>query len=144
MQLRVLRGRRKWGGQRAVEGVQVIRAKKAVGGWLRPGVPCGAKVELRGASMYDFIATLTEFVLPRLRDFDGIVLPFASSNQKIPSPCRAVGFFPQIEVNVDSYSKLFGMHIHFVTNATGVGAQDRARALVSGFQIPSLGSSVFL
>jgi len=47
-------------------------------------------------------------------------------------------FFPQIEVNVDSYPKLYGMHIHFITNATGMGAQDRARALVSGFQMPFL------
>jgi len=47
-----------------------------------------------------------------------------------------MGFFPQIEVNQDSYPKMYGMHIHFVTNASGLGAQNRARALVSGFQIP--------
>jgi large subunit ribosomal protein L5 len=47
-----------------------------------------------------------------------------------------MGFFPQIEVNLDAYPKTYGMHIHFITNAKGVGAQERARQLLSGFQIP--------
>jgi len=47
-----------------------------------------------------------------------------------------MGFFPQIEVNLDAYPRSYGMHIHFVTNAKGLGAQNRARALVSGFQVP--------
>jgi large subunit ribosomal protein L5 len=51
-------------------------------------------------------------------------------------PPSAMAFFPQLEVNVDSYPKLPGMHITFVTNAEGQGAQNKARALVSGFQVP--------
>jgi large subunit ribosomal protein L5 len=51
-------------------------------------------------------------------------------------PPQAMGLFPQIEVNLDAYPKSYGMHIHFVTNAKGLGAQNRARALVSGFQVP--------
>lgn len=123
-----------------------MKGKKAVGGWIRPGVPAGVKVDLRGHSMYDFLGTLVEFVFPRLRDFNGIVLPPQSSSVNTPSavsgvvsfglPPDAMVFFPQLEVNVDAYPKLPGMHIHFVTNATGVGAQDRARALISGFQVP--------
>lgn len=147
MQMKALTGETfQGGGHHAVEGVQLVRGKKSVGGWLRPGVPCGVKVDLRGQSMYDFLGTLVEFVLPRLRDFNGIVLPPSSSSVKTPSgvsgvvsfglPPSAVMFFPQIEVNVDAYPKLFGMHIHFITNARGQGAQDKARALVSGFQIP--------
>jgi len=147
MQMKALTGESfQGGGQHAVEGLQIVRGKKSVGGWLRPGVPVGVKVDLRGQSMYDFLGTLTEFVLPRLREFNGIVLPPASASVKTPSsvagvvsfglPANAMMFFPQIEVNVDAYPKLQGMHIHFITNATGVGAQDKARALVSGFQIP--------
>ncbi|KAF9046367.1 60s ribosomal protein l7 [Panaeolus papilionaceus] len=147
MQMKALTGESfQGGGHHAVEGVQIVRGKKAVGGWLRPGIPVGVKVDLRGQSMYDFLGTLVEFVLPRLRDFNGVVLPPSSSSTKTPSavsgvvsfglPPHAMMFFPQIEVNVDAYPKLFGMHIHFITNATGVGAQDKARALVSGFQIP--------
>ncbi|CAA7265497.1 unnamed protein product [Cyclocybe aegerita] len=147
MQMKALTGESfQAGGQHAVQGIELVRGKKSVGGWLRPGVPVGVKVDLRGQAMYDFLGTLVEFVLPRLRDFSGIVLPPSSSSVNTPSavsgvvsfglPAQAIVFFPQIEVNVDSYSKLYGMHIHFVTNARGVGAQDRARALVSGYQIP--------
>ncbi|KAK1220986.1 54S ribosomal protein L7, mitochondrial [Marasmius sp. AFHP31] len=147
MALRALSGEtEKGGGQHAVKGVEIVRGKKAVGGWIRPGVPVGAKVTLKGQSMYDFLGTLVEFVLPRLREFNGVVLPPPSANVKTPAavsgvvsfglPDTAMGFFPQIEVNMDSYPRLYGFHLHFITNATGVGAQDRARALVSGFQIP--------
>jgi len=134
------------GGKHAVQGVQIVRGKKSVGGWLRPGIPCGVKVDLRGQSMYDFLGTLVEFVLPRLREFNGILLPPSSSSVNTPAgvsgvvsfgiPANAMVFFPQIEINVDAYPKLFGMHIHFITNARGIGAQEKARALVSGFQIP--------
>ncbi|TFK39076.1 ribosomal protein L5 domain-containing protein [Crucibulum laeve] len=149
MQLRALTGEtHQGGGRHAVEGIQIVKGKKSVGGWIRPGIPIGVKVDLKGQAMYDFLGTLVEFVLPRLRDFNGVILPPQSSSTTSPSavsgvvsfglPPSAMVFFPQIEVNVDSYPKTYGMHIHFVTNATGQGAQDRARALVSGFQIPFL------
>jgi large subunit ribosomal protein L5 len=126
--------------------VQIVRGRKAVSGWIRPGIPCGVKVELRGQKMYDFLATLLDFVLPRLRDFQGIVIPPRRSNRETPStvsgvvefglPPIAMGFFPQVEINLDAYPKNYGMHIHFVTNARGKGAQNKARALLSGFQLP--------
>jgi large subunit ribosomal protein L5 len=147
MQMRALSGEtEQGGGHHAIQGVQIVKGKKVVGGWIRPRIPVGVKVDLKGPAMYDFIGTLVEFVLPRLRDYQGIALPAPNSNLNTPGavsgvvsfglPPQAVGYFPQIEVNVDQYPKLYGMHIHFVTNATGVGATDRARALVSGFQIP--------
>lgn len=90
--------------------------------------------------MDNSLNTLTEFVLPRLRDLNGIVLPPKSSSNTTPStvsgvvslglPAEAMVFFPQLEVNVDAYSMLPGIHIHFVTNAKGKGA------LVSGFWVP--------
>jgi large subunit ribosomal protein L5 len=134
------------GGHHAVEGVQIVHARKMVGGWLRKGLPVGIKVDMKGRSMYDFITTLVEFVLPRLREFNGVLMPLPSARYDTPSaisgvvsfglPAHAMALFPQIEVNVDQYPKMYGMHVHFVTNATGVGAQEQARALVSGLQIP--------
>lgn len=136
------------GGRHAAGGIEIVRGKKSVGGWIRPGVPVGVKVDLKGPAMYDFLATLVEFVLPRLREFPGVIMPPSSSSVNSPSsvsgvvsfglPPDAMGFFPQTEINLDAYPKPYGMHIHFVTNATGLGAQNRARALVSGFQIPFL------
>jgi large subunit ribosomal protein L5 len=147
MAMRALTGEsHKGGGRHKVEGVEIVKGKKSVGGWIRPGAPVGAKVVLKGQSMYDFLGTLVEFVLPRLREFNGVVLPPQSSSSNSPSaisgvvtfglPPQAMGFFPQIEVNQDAYPEMYGMHIHFVTNAAGLGAENRARALVSGFQIP--------
>ncbi|KAH9059919.1 ribosomal protein L5 domain-containing protein [Lactarius vividus] len=147
MALRALSGEtEQGGGRRGSTGVQVVRGVKSVGGWVRPGLPLGAKVDLRGTKMYEFLATLTEFVLPRLREFPGLLLPPASASLQTPAgvagvvsfglPPEAMGFFPQIEVNLDAYPKTYGMHIHFITNAKGAGAQERVRQLLSGFQIP--------
>ncbi|KAI0313236.1 ribosomal protein L5 domain-containing protein [Amylostereum chailletii] len=134
------------GGRRGPEGVQIVKGVKTVGGWVRPGLPLGVKVDMKGHKMYEFLSTLVEFVLPRLREFPGLTLPSQSANLNTPAgvsgvvsfgiPPEAMGLFPQIEVNLDSYPKPYGMHIHFITNATGVGAQNRARQLLSGFQIP--------
>lgn len=148
MAFRALTGETEEGGgwRNGGGGVQIVRGRKNVSGWVRPGIPIGVKVELKGEKMYEFLGALVQFVLPRLRDFEGVVLPPASANMNTPSgvsgvvsmglPPEALGFFPQIEVNQDAYPRLYGMHIHFVTNAEGVGAQDKARALLSGFQLP--------
>jgi large subunit ribosomal protein L5 len=147
MAFRALTGETEHGGGRhTAHGVQIVEGKKTVGGWIRPGIPVGVKVELVGPKMYDFLGTLVEFVLPRLRDFPGIVMPPASASPNSPSavsgvvsfglPPAAMGLFPQIDVNLDAYPKSYGMHIHFITNATGLGAQNRARTLISGFQVP--------
>lgn len=134
------------GGQRTVEGVQLARGRKQVQGWVRKGIPIGVKVDIKGPKMYDFLATLVEFVLPRLRDFNGFQLPRPSAALSTPSaasgvvsiglPPMAMGLFPQIEYNLESYPRSYGMHIHFITNVRGEGAQNRVRALLSGFQVP--------
>ncbi|KAJ3532099.1 hypothetical protein NM688_g7473 [Phlebia brevispora] len=134
------------GGQHTVEGVQIVQGRKAIGGWIRKGVPVGVKVDLKGPKMYDFLGTLVDFVLPRLKEYNGFVLPRPSANLEMPHaasgvysfglPPEAMQLFPQIEVNLDAYPKPYGLHIHFVTNAKGVGAQNRVRKLLSGFQIP--------
>lgn len=147
MALRAISGETEKGaGRHSKKGVELVRAVKTIGGWTRRGAPVGVKVELTGPKMYDFIGSLVEFVFPRLREFPGVVMPAGSANMQTPAgvsgvvafglPPEAMAFFPQIEVNVDSYLKLPGMHIHFITNAEGQGAQNKARALLSGYQIP--------
>ena len=134
------------GGRRTSEGVQIVRGKKQVQGWVRRGIPVGVKVDLKGPKMYNFLGTLVDFVLPRLREFPGLVLPAQSSLLTSPSAASgvvsfglepmAMGLFPQLEFNLDAYPKSYGFHIHFITNARGEGAQNRVAALLSGFQIP--------
>jgi large subunit ribosomal protein L5 len=135
------------GGRKGSSGVQVVVARTGAANFkLRAGMPVSAKVELRGEAMYDFIQSLVDFVLPRIREFPGFLLPPQSASKTSPSalagvvsvglPPGALGFFPQIEANIDAYSKLYGFHIHFKTNLKGKDAQEHARALLTGFRIP--------
>ncbi|KZV70426.1 ribosomal protein L5 [Peniophora sp. CONT] len=147
MVLRALSGEtQKGGGTYGAEGVEIVKGIKNVSGWVRTGQPIGVKVDMKGPKMYEFLATLTEFVLPRLREFPGLLLPPQKASLETPAGVsgtvsmgltpQAMAFFPQIEVNLDAYPKSYGMHIHFITNARGAGAQNKARQLLSGFQIP--------
>ncbi|GJE91946.1 ribosomal protein L5 [Phanerochaete sordida] len=134
------------GGMRTVGGVQIVRGKKQVQGWMRRNAPVGVKVDITGPQMYDFIGSLVHFVLPRIREFNGIPMPRPSSSLFSASaasgvvsfglPPMAMGLFPQIEYNLDAYPNNYGMHVHFITSARGEGAQNRVRQLLSGFQIP--------
>ena len=147
-QLRALSAQTKGGGgYETAKGVEVVRARSNIPTWqIRRGVAMGAKVTLKGQQMYDFLNSFVEFVLPRVREFPGLVMPAPSASNKSPSMTSGVvscGFgmdvlelFPQVEVNQDLYSKMHGFHVHFVTTARGKDAQNRARALMSGFQIP--------
>jgi len=147
-QLRALSAQTKGGGgYEAAKGVEVIRARSNIPTWhIRRGAAMGAKVTLKGQQMYDFLNPFVEFVLPRVREFPGLVMPAPSASHKSTSMTSGVvscGFgsavlelFPQIEVNQDLYPKMHGFYVHFVTTARGKDAQNRARALMSGFQIP--------
>ncbi|KAG8938695.1 hypothetical protein FRC00_014557 [Tulasnella sp. 408] len=137
----------KQGGQESSSGVVVCRARKQSSSFrITKNLPIAVKVELRGEKMYEFINSLAEFVLPRMRDFAGIVMPPPSASMNTPSamsgvvafglPPSAMSLFPQVEVNFDSYPRSHGFHIEFITNARGKDAQNKARALVSGFRIP--------
>ncbi|KAF8318951.1 ribosomal protein L5 [Clavulina sp. PMI_390] len=148
MQLKALSGESyHGGGQLSSQGVQFIRSSSGVAEFkIRAGLQIAAQVELKGEKMWTFVGSLVDFVLPRLRDYRGVSLPPASASATSASatsgvvsfglPPSSIGLFPQVEVNVDAYPKTHGMHIHFITNARGAGAQARARALLSGLRIP--------
>ncbi|EOQ99208.1 hypothetical protein J056_002333 [Wallemia ichthyophaga EXF-994] len=135
------------GGDFHSKGVTVCKARKGVAQWkIRHGMPLSVKVELSGDKMFDFIDILTEFVLPRIRDFNGISLPPVSADEKSPSansgvfqmglPPSAMSLFPQIEAAFDSYPRSHGLDIKFISNQKGRGAEAKTRALMSGLRIP--------
>lgn len=148
MALRAISGETANGGGRAgSSGVQVISSRSGAAAFkLRAGMPVAAKVELKGEAMYDFLQSLVDFVLPRIREFPGIPLPPAAASKLSPSAVGGVvsfGFdaqtmalFPQIEANLDSYPRMHGFHVQIATSAKGKGAQEKARTLLSGFRIP--------
>jgi large subunit ribosomal protein L5 len=107
-QLRAISGStRHEGGHETALGVELIKGRKNLPQWkIRRGVPCGVKVTLKGEKMYDFLNVLVEFVLPRLREWNGIVMPAPSASRDSPSMTSgvvSVGFgheaaelFPQV------------------------------------------------
>lgn len=129
------------------DGMQVVKTKKGSHSFkIRSGQPAGIKVGLKGDSMWNFLETLVEVVLPRLKDWNGVKLPPPSVRSK--SPARnagvvqfglgpaAMGLFPGIEANLEQYPRLHGFNIQFITNAKGPGAHDQALALLSGYRVP--------
>lgn len=128
--------------------VQVLRAKKGVASFkLRQGMPVAAQAVMAGDAAYDFIESLTTFVLPRLRGFAGVPLPPASQPALSPAAVsgvvsfglgpEALALFPQVEVNLDQYpGRRNGFQIDFVTNQRGRRATERARTLLSGLGVP--------
>ncbi|ORY24399.1 ribosomal protein L5 domain-containing protein [Naematelia encephala] len=148
MALRALSGEASNGGnRRGASGVQVIRAKVGAASFrLRAGMPIAAKVEIKGEAMYDFVQTLVDFVIPRIRDYPGIPIPADGKSTKSPSvvggvfqfglPPSAMALFPQIEANIDAYPRMHGMHLYFKTNQKGPRAETTARVLMSAFRLP--------
>lgn len=147
MAFRAISGETLGGGGRNSRGVQIVTSKKGAAAFkLRAGMPVGVKVELRGEAMWSFLATLVDFVLPRVRDWPGVPLPPTSANKLSPSATSgvvafglessAMALFPQISGNLDMWPRMHGMHVQVETTARGKDAQMRARALLSGLGVP--------
>ena len=79
---------------------KILYGKSNILPWkVRVGRACGAKVELFDRDMSQFISTLTELVLPRIRAFKGIPRTSGDKNGNIsmgltPEDCQ---FFPELE-----------------------------------------------
>ncbi|ODV94230.1 hypothetical protein PACTADRAFT_51104 [Pachysolen tannophilus NRRL Y-2460] len=117
-----------------------IYAKTNVPTWkLRPGMQMGAKVELKGREMTQFLSTLTELVLPKIREFKGISNRAGDryGNISFGLTPNEVRFFPEIEANQDLWPKTFGMDILFHTSAQ-IDAE--ARTVLSAYGLPFIGS----
>lgn len=102
---------------------------------VRMGKRCGAKVELTGSDMSQFLLTLTELVLPRIRTFRGVPKKSGDKfgNISIGLDPEDVKFFPEIEHFQELFPNLFGFHITFKTSAR---TDDAARVLLSSLGLP--------
>jgi large subunit ribosomal protein L5 len=95
----------------------ICRAKKAISNFkLREGMPIGAKVTLRGETMYEFLDRLFNVALPRVRDFRGISANGFDGRGNFSMGLKEQLIFPEIEY--DKIDKVRGMDIVFVTTAT--------------------------
>jgi len=99
-------------GQRPV----TTTARKSISNFkLREGMPLGAKVTLRGASMYAFVEKLLYVVLPRIRDFRGVSKKSFDGRGNYTLGLTEQTLFP--EIDPDRVKRTQGMDITFVTSA---------------------------
>ncbi|MBO5928783.1 MAG: 50S ribosomal protein L5 [Clostridia bacterium] len=110
-------------GQRPV----VCKAKKSVANFkLREGMSIGVKVTLRCDRMYEFLDSLFNVALPRVRDFRGINPNSFDGRGNYNMGIKEQLIFPEIEY--DKIDKVRGMDICFVTTAN---TDEEARELLS-------------
>ena len=99
-------------GQRPV----VTKAKKSVANFkVRTGMPVGAKVTLRGESMYIFVDKFFNIVLPRVRDFRGVSKNSFDGRGNYSLGLKEQSIFP--EIVYDRIYKVKGMNVIFTTTA---------------------------
>ena len=115
-------------GQKAV----VCKAKKSVANFkIREGMPIGCKVTLRGEKMYEFVDSLVNLALPRVRDFRGVNPNAFDGRGNYALGIKEQLIFPEIEY--DKVDKVRGMDIIFVTTAK---TDEEARELLTQFNMP--------
>ena len=99
-------------GQRAVSTI----AKTSVSNFkLREGMPIGAKVTLRGQTMYEFLDRLITIALPRVRDFKGVSDKGFDGRGNYTLGVQEQIIFP--EISIEKVNRISGMDITFVTSA---------------------------
>ncbi len=99
-------------GQKAV----ATMSKKDISNFkLRKNMPIGAKVTLRGETMYEFLDRLVSVSLPRVRDFRGINDKSFDGRGNYTLGVTEQIIFP--EIDIDKVNKITGLDITFVTTA---------------------------
>ncbi|NBG89003.1 50S ribosomal protein L5 [Isachenkonia alkalipeptolytica] len=94
----------------------ITKAKRSVSNFkVREGMPVGAKVTLRGSTMYEFMDRLFNVALPRVRDFRGVSTKAFDGRGNYALGVKEQLIFPEIEY--DKVDKVRGMDIIFVTTA---------------------------
>ncbi len=111
--------------------VVITKARKSVSNFkLREGMPNGAKVTLRGRSMYEFLFRLIAIALPGIRDFRGISDKFDGSGNYTLGISDHTIF---AEISNDGAKRQLGMDICIVTTAT---TDEAGRELLSQLGMP--------
>lgn len=119
-------------GQKAVPTV----AKVSISNFkLREGMPIGARVTLRGATMYEFLDRLVTVALPRVRDFKGIKTKGFDGRGNYTLGIEEQIIFP--EISIDKINRITGMDITFVTSAK---TDEESLALLKAFGMPFMAS----
>lgn len=110
----------------------VTKSKKSIANFkVRQGMPVGAKVTLRGDSMYEFADKFFNVSLPRVRDFKGLSKNSFDGRGNYSLGIKEQLIFP--EINYDKVDKIKGMNIVFTTTAK---TDEEAAALLEALGLP--------
>jgi len=108
------------------------RAKKSIASFkLRTGMPIGMMVTLRGKRMYDFLDRQFNAVLPRMRDFQGVMRNSFDGRGNYSLGLKDQTIFPEIDYN--KVDKVRGLEITIVTTAS---SDDEGRRLLELLGMP--------
>ena len=115
-------------GQKAVPTL----AKKSISNFkVREGQKIGAKVTLRGNTMYEFLDKLISIALPRLRDFQGVSKKSFDGRGNYAMGLTEQLVFP--EISYEKIDKIRGLDIVICTSAK---SDDEARLVLSKLGMP--------
>ena len=115
-------------GQRPI----VTRAKKSIANFkIRKGMPIGCCVTLRGEKMYEFLDRLCSIVLPRVRDFKGLLASSFDGRGNYTLGLKDQLVFPEIDYT--KVDKIKGMNVTFTTSANN---DEEGRELLKGLGVP--------
>ncbi len=110
----------------------VTRSKKAIAGFkLKPDMPVGVSVTLRGDRMYGFLDRLINLALPRIRDFQGINLKSFDGHGNYSLGLEEQLMFP--EIDYDKIDQIRGMDISIITSSK---TDSEGLALLKEFGMP--------
>ena len=115
-------------GQKAVK----TKAKKSIANFkLREGNEVGAKVNLRGQHMWEFLDRLINVALPRVKDFRGINPNAFDGRGNFSLGIKEQIIFP--EIDYDKIERVSGLNVAIVTTA---GTDQEGRSLLSKLGMP--------
>jgi len=110
----------------------ITKARKSIANFkVRQGMPVGAKVTLRGDSMFEFADKFFNISLPRVRDFKGVSRNAFDGRGNYSMGIKEQLIFP--EINYDKVDKIRGMNIIFTTTAK---TDEEAQALLEFLGMP--------
>ena len=94
-------------------------------------MPIGCKVTLRQEKMFDFLDRFISVSLPRVRDFQGLMVKGFDGRGNFTMGITEQIIFP--EIDIDKVNRISGMDITFVTSAP---TDKEAKALLTAFGLP--------
>lgn len=108
------------------------RSTKSIANFkLRSGMPIGLKVTLRGERMFEFLDKITNAVLPRIREFQGVPRNAFDGRGNYNLGFKDQTVFPEIEY--EKIDKIRGLQVTVVTTAK---TDEEGRQLLEMLGVP--------